>query len=87
MLALLKGYEGECVSSWWFVVTRMLLAEVQAFWLAGLGHVYPHLLQSEACIQIGCLVHAHDGDVINVVIGHVEVGSSGLEVVVQTNVS
>ena len=68
-------------------MTRMLIVKVQALWLAGSGHVYPGLLQSEACIQISCLVHACDGDIINVVVGHVEVGGNGLEVVVQANVS
>ena len=53
---------------------------VQALWLDSFGHVYPGLLQSETRIQIGHRVYAVD--VINVMVGRVEVVGDGFELVI-----
>ena len=70
-----------------FVDTGMLKSKVQPLWLAGFGHLYPRLLQSETHIQIRRVVYAHDCDVIKVASRQIEVGGHGFEVVFESDVS
>ena len=65
----------------------MLITSVQAGCLVSASDMYPGFLQSEASIQICCVIYHKNGDVIRTVISHVEVLTNRLVVVLEANVS